>query len=34
LRESRQQELEVLTSPEAKESLARRGVQLISYHEL
>jgi predicted glycoside hydrolase/deacetylase ChbG (UPF0249 family) len=34
LRESRQQELEVLTSPEARESLERLGVQLISYHEL
>ena len=34
LRESRRQELEVLTSPEAKNALERRGVQLISYHEL
>jgi predicted glycoside hydrolase/deacetylase ChbG (UPF0249 family) len=31
---SRQVELEVLTSPEAKQALERRGVQLISYHEL
>ena len=34
LRESRQQELEVLTSPEAKNAVEKRGVQLISYHEL
>lgn len=34
LRESREQELALLTSPEAKELLRRRGVQLISYHEL
>ncbi len=34
LRESRQQELEVLTSPEAKRALEERGVQLITYHEL
>jgi len=34
LRQSREQELHLLTSPEAKELLARRGIQLISYHEL
>jgi predicted glycoside hydrolase/deacetylase ChbG (UPF0249 family) len=34
LRQSREQELQLLTSPEAKEMLRRRGVQLISYHEL
>jgi predicted glycoside hydrolase/deacetylase ChbG (UPF0249 family) len=34
LRESRRQELEVLTSPETKRALEKRGVQLISYHEL
>ena len=34
LRESRQQELAVLTSPEARRALQERGVQLISYHEL
>lgn len=34
LRASRQQELEVLTSPEAKRALEKRGVQLISYNEL
>ena len=34
LRESRQQELEVLTSPEASAALQRRSVQLISYNEL
>lgn len=34
LRASRQQELTVLTSPEAKNALQLRGVQLISYHEL
>ncbi len=34
LRASRQQELEVLTSPEAREALERRGVQLITYQEL
>jgi predicted glycoside hydrolase/deacetylase ChbG (UPF0249 family) len=34
LRQSREQELSLLTSPEAKELLHRRGVQLISYHEL
>ncbi len=34
LRQSRQQELEVLTSPEAKAALQRRGVELISYNEI
>jgi len=34
LRQSRAQELQLLTSPEAKELLARRGIQLISYREL
>jgi predicted glycoside hydrolase/deacetylase ChbG (UPF0249 family) len=34
LRQSREQELQLLTSPEAKELLRRRGIQLISYHEL
>jgi hopanoid biosynthesis associated protein HpnK len=34
LRQSREQELALLTSPEAKELLARHGVELISYHEL
>ena len=34
LRQSREQELALLTSPEAKELLRRRGIQLISYHEL
>jgi len=34
LRGSRQQELSLLTSPEAKDLLRRRGVELISYHEL
>ncbi len=34
LRASRQEELQVLTSPEARQALERRGVQLISYHEL
>jgi predicted glycoside hydrolase/deacetylase ChbG (UPF0249 family) len=34
LRQSREQELEVLTSDEAKSALRRRGVELISYHEL
>ena len=34
LRQSREQELSLLTSPEAKELLQRRGVDLISYHEL
>jgi len=34
LRASRQQELDVLTSPDATEALERRGVELISYREL
>ena len=34
LRHSREQELSLLTSPEAKALLQRRGVELISYHEL
>jgi chitin disaccharide deacetylase len=34
LRASREEELRVLTSPEAKRALERRGVQLISYNEL
>jgi predicted glycoside hydrolase/deacetylase ChbG (UPF0249 family) len=34
LRGSRLQELSLLTSPEAKDLLRRRGVELISYHEL
>jgi hopanoid biosynthesis associated protein HpnK len=34
LRESREVELNVLTSPGARESLARQGVELISYRDL
>jgi predicted glycoside hydrolase/deacetylase ChbG (UPF0249 family) len=34
LRESRVQELALLTSPEAKEALQRRGIELITYFEL
>jgi chitin disaccharide deacetylase len=34
LRASREQELHVLTSPEARQALERRGVELISYNEL
>jgi hopanoid biosynthesis associated protein HpnK len=34
LRESRAVELRLLTSPEAREALARSGVQLISYRDL
>jgi predicted glycoside hydrolase/deacetylase ChbG (UPF0249 family) len=34
LRASREQELQILTLPEAREALQRRGVELISYHEL
>lgn len=34
LRESRAQELQVLTSPEARAALDRHGVELISYREL
>jgi len=34
LRQSRVQELELLTSPAAREALERRGIELISYREL
>jgi chitin disaccharide deacetylase len=34
LRQSREQELRVLTSPESKAVLQRRGIELISYHDL
>lgn len=34
LRESRGQELQILTSPETRDSLASRGIQLISYRDL
>jgi predicted glycoside hydrolase/deacetylase ChbG (UPF0249 family) len=34
LRESRAIELRLLTSPDAREMLARSGVQLISYRDL
>ncbi|MGA2902571.1 MAG: ChbG/HpnK family deacetylase [Candidatus Korobacteraceae bacterium] len=34
LRHSREQELQLLTSPEARESLRQRNIELISYHEL
>ncbi len=34
LRASRQQELQVLTSPIVREALERRGVELITYNEL
>ncbi|HTV65067.1 MAG TPA: ChbG/HpnK family deacetylase [Bryocella sp.] len=34
LRQSREQELALLTSPEARDLLARRSIQLISYREL
>jgi chitin disaccharide deacetylase len=34
LRESRQEELRVLTLPAARELLAREGIELISYHDL
>jgi predicted glycoside hydrolase/deacetylase ChbG (UPF0249 family) len=34
LRGSRAEELQVLTSPEAREILGRSGVQLISYRDL
>ena len=34
LRESRQRELQLLTSPQAKEVLRLRGIELISYREL
>ena len=34
LRESREQELAILTSDEARNALAKHGVQLISYADL
>jgi chitin disaccharide deacetylase len=34
LRDSRAKELEVLTSKEARKAVSRRGIELISYHEL
>ena len=34
LRKSREEELQVLTSPDAKVALQRRGIELISYHDL
>jgi predicted glycoside hydrolase/deacetylase ChbG (UPF0249 family) len=34
LRQSRETELAVLTSPKARVALQRRGIELISYHEL
>ncbi|HXJ86442.1 MAG TPA: ChbG/HpnK family deacetylase [Candidatus Binatia bacterium] len=34
LRESRELELRLLTMPQAREILAQRGIQLISYHDL
>lgn len=34
LRASRAQELKILTSPDSREALKRRGVELISYHDL
>jgi chitin disaccharide deacetylase len=34
LRESRERELAILTSPEGREALASRGVELISYRDL
>jgi chitin disaccharide deacetylase len=34
LRQSREQELHLLTSPEAREILRRQQIELISYHEL
>ncbi len=34
LRGSREQELQLLTSPEAREILRQRNIELISYHEL
>ena len=34
LRESREQELEVLTSPQARQALQSRGIELISYKQL
>lgn len=34
LRQSREQELEILTSPNAKAALRERSIELISYHDL
>jgi predicted glycoside hydrolase/deacetylase ChbG (UPF0249 family) len=34
LRQSRQQELEIFTSPTAKAALRNQGIELISYHDL
>lgn len=34
LRESRAVELRILTSPEAREALGRRGIELVSYRQL
>jgi hopanoid biosynthesis associated protein HpnK len=34
LRESREKELELLTSPESRQALAKHGVELISYRDL
>ena len=34
LRQSRAVELQLLTSPEVRESLKRNGIELISYHDL
>jgi chitin disaccharide deacetylase len=34
LRESREQELQVLKSPQTRDLLARSGIELISYHDL
>jgi len=34
LRESREQELAVLTSPQARQALESRGIELISYKQL
>ena len=34
LRQSRAQELALLTSPDAREALQQRGIELISYHQL
>ena len=34
LRQSRETELAVLTSPAAKAALQKRGIELVSYHDL
>jgi predicted glycoside hydrolase/deacetylase ChbG (UPF0249 family) len=34
LRHSRETELALLTSPDARSALERRGIELISYHQL